>query len=88
LLHAVNLKTSHSIFKTKLFANKVFNYSFVAGIALILLVAFVPPLRLAFGLASLNFVQWLIVLLFSISIIPFVECAKFIVRKFMIERIK
>lgn len=88
LLHAVNLKTSHSIFKTKLFANKVFNYSFIAGIALILLVAFVPPLRLAFGLASLNFVQWLIVLLFSISIIPFVECAKFIVRKFMVERIK
>lgn len=88
LLHAVNLKTSHSIFKTKLFANKVFNYSFIAGIALILLVAFVPPLRLAFGLASLNFVQWLIVLLFSISIIPFVEFAKFIVRKFMVERIK
>lgn len=88
LLHAVNLKTSHSIFKTKLLANKVFNYSFIAGIALILLVAFVPPLRLAFGLASLNFVQWLIVLLFSISIIPFVEFAKFIVRKFMVERIK
>lgn len=88
LLHAVNLKTSHSIFKTKLLANKVFNYSFIAGIALILLVAFVPPLRLAFGLASLNFVQWLIVLLFSISIIPFVEFAKFFVRKFMVERIK
>lgn len=88
LLHAVNLKTSHSIFKTKLLANTVFNYSFIAGIALILLVAFVPPLRLAFGLASLNFVQWLIVLLFSISIIPFVEFAKFIVRKFMVERIK
>lgn len=88
LLHAVNLKTSHSIFKTKLLANKVFNYSFIVGIALILLVAFVPPLRLAFGLASLNFVQWLIVLLFSISIIPFVEFAKFIVRKFMVERIK
>ena len=88
LLHAVNLKTSHSIFKTKLLANKVFNYSFIAGIALILLVAFVPPLRLAFGLASLNFIQWLIVLLFSISIIPFVEFAKFIVRKFMVERIK
>lgn len=88
LLHAVNLKTRHSIFSINIFANKFFTYSFCAGMILIALVAFIPALTSAFGLATLNFVQWLIVLLTSISIIPFVEIAKLIVKKFGTERIK
>jgi Ca2+-transporting ATPase len=88
LLHAINLKTRHSIFKINIFKNKVFNYSFLAGMGLIALVAFVPALQSAFAIASLNFVQWLIVLAFSISIIPVVEIAKLIARKFGTERIK
>lgn len=88
LFHAVNLKTSHSIFKTNIFANKMFNLSFVLSIGLILLVAFVKPLSLAFGLVALNSFQWLLVITFSIAIIPLVEIAKFCSKKFTKQRIK
>ena len=82
LLHAVNLKSKQSIFKTKIFANKVFNYSFLIALSLVLLVAFIPPLSAAFGLCSLNFVQWLLVVGFSISNIIFVEISKYISKKY------
>ena len=82
LLHAVNLKTSHSIFKTNLFKNKLFNISFVLSIVLILMVALITPLSAAFGLALLGCKQWLLVLLFSFSIIPLVEVAKFIASRY------
>lgn len=88
LLHAVNLKTKHSIFKCKLFANKTFNISFAISSALIVMVAFIPFVRNAFGLVPLNLNQWLIVLVFSFAIIPIVEFAKFLLRKFGTERIK
>ena len=88
LLHAVNLKTRHSIFKVNLFKNKVFNYSFVAGFALIFAVGLVSPLQNLFSLVALNLTQWLIVLAFSVAIIPIVEFAKYLVRKFGTERIK
>ena len=88
LLHAINLKTRHSIFKVNIFKNKLFNISFLAGMALVVLVGLLPPLQTLFELAKLNFVQWLIVVAFSVSIIPIVEFAKFLVRKFGTERIK
>ncbi|MGN1212686.1 MAG: calcium-translocating P-type ATPase, PMCA-type [Christensenellales bacterium] len=88
LLHAINLKTRHSIFKVNIFKNKLFNISFLAGMALVVLVGLLPPLQTLFELANLNFVQWLIVIAFSVSIIPIVEFAKFLVRKFGTERIK
>lgn len=88
LLHAINLKTSNSIFKTNIFRNKLFNISFVLAMGLIALVAFVPSLCSAFGLAVLNAHQWMLVLCFSFAIIPLVELAKFIVKKFGTSRIK
>ena len=88
LLHAVNLKTSHSIFKTNIFKNKLFNFSFVFSIILVLLVAFVSPLTFAFGLVPLDSAQWLLVLGFSISIIPLVEIAKLVAGKFQSERVR
>lgn len=88
LLHAVNLKTSHSIFKTNIFANKLFNISFVCAMVLIVIVAIVPALTSAFGLATLTLAQWCIVVAFSIAIIPFVEIAKLLFKKFGTERLK
>ena len=88
LLHAVNLKTSHSIFKTNIFANKLFNISFLSAMALIVIVAVVPALSAAFGLATLTFAQWGIVIAFSVAIIPLVEFAKFLFKKFGTERLK
>lgn len=81
LLHAVNLKSKDSIFKTNIFANKVFNLSFVLSMALIMSVAFITPLGSAFGLSKLNFFQWILVLCFSFSIIIFVEISKVLSRK-------
>lgn len=88
LLHAVNLKSKQSIFKTNLFANKVFTYSFGAGMGLVALVAFVPQLQVAFGLCSLSPIQWALVLAFSVAIVVSVELAKFISQKFEKQRIK
>ena len=82
ILHAINLKTNHSIFKKNIFDNRLFNISFVVSIVLILLVAFVPALSVAFGLVSLNLTEWLITLAFSFAIIPLVEIAKLIYSKF------
>ncbi|MBQ0017123.1 MAG: cation-translocating P-type ATPase, partial [Clostridiales bacterium] len=88
LFHSFNLKTYHSLTKINIFRNKTFNYSFLIGTGLVLMVAFVPFLTRIFGLTSLSLVQWLIVAGCSISIIPLVELAKFIEDKIKIERIK
>lgn len=88
LLHALNLKSKQSIFKTNLLANKVFTYSFLAGMTLVVLVATIPFLRNAFGLCTLNFVQWVLVLAFSFSIVLFVEIVKVVSKKFVKHRIK
>ena len=87
ILHAINLKSRHSIFKTNIFANKMFNASFAISCVLIALVAIVKPLRVAFGLVSLSLTGWILVLAFSLSIIPLVELAKLVAKKFTKERI-
>ena len=88
LLHTINLKTTHSIFNKNIFKNKLFNISFFIGLTLILCVGLVVPLQNVFELANLNLIQWLIVVGFSASIIPIVEFAKFLARKFVTQRIK
>ena len=87
ILHAINLKSRYSIFKTNIFANKMFNASFAISCVLIALVAIVKPLRVAFGLVSLSLTGWILVLAFSLSIIPLVELAKLVAKKFTKERI-
>ena len=79
ILHAVNCKTTGSIFKMNIFDNMSFNLSFLGLLALILTVAFVPFLQTAFGIVSLNMAQWLVVIASSLSIIPLVEICKLFV---------
>ena len=88
LLHAVNLKTKKSIFASNIFSNKLFNLSFVLSVGLIVLVAVIPAIGAAFGLVMLSLTQWLVVALFSLSIIVFVEIAKWISKKYVMERLK
>ncbi len=78
LIHSINCKTLRSITKINIFNNKTFNISFLALLALILLVGLVPMFQLLFGLSPLNLTQWLVITLTSISIIPVVEISKFI----------
>ena len=79
IIHAINCKTQESIFKINIFNNLSFNLSFLGLLMLILLVAFVPFLQIAFGIVPLNITQWLIVVVSSISIIPLVEICKLFV---------
>lgn len=80
IIHAINCKTEKSIFKINILKNKMFNISFLTLFALILIVYFVPFLASIFGLVQLTLVQWLIITLTSISIIPLVEIGKLFIK--------
>lgn len=79
LIHSINCKTLRSITKINIFNNKTFNISFVSLLALILSVSLIPMFQLLFGLTPLNYIQWLVVAITSLSIIPVVEISKFII---------
>lgn len=81
VIHAVNCKTEKSIFSINPLSNRFFNFSFVALIGLILMVYFVPVLSGLFNIVAINSVQWLIVVLTSLSIVPLVELGKIIINK-------
>lgn len=88
LFHSVNLKTKHSLRKINIFKNKAFNFGFIAGVAVIVLIAAVPFMTRLLGLTTLTSSQWIIVMSTSVSIIPLVEIAKFIADKIKIERVR
>ena len=81
IIHAINCKSEKSIFKTNIFKNKFFNFSFIFLLGLILAVYFVPSLSTMFNLTLITKTQWLIVSLVSISIIPIVELGKILINK-------
>lgn len=80
IIHAINCKTEGSIFKINIFKNKFFNFSFLFLLALILTVYFVPALATLFSLTKLSLMQWGIVSLTSIMIIPAVELGKIFIK--------
>lgn len=79
LLHSLNCKTNESLFDTNIFNNKTFNLCFVITLVLNLSVAVLPFMYPLFGLEFLNFSQWLMVIIASISIIPLCEVCKLII---------
>lgn len=88
ILHAINCKTLRSITRINIVNNKTFNLSFIALLALILIVALTPFGQLFFSLCNLNFVQWIIIAISSLAIIPIVEICKYIVNHKPKKRIK
>lgn len=80
IIHAVNCKTERSIFRTNIFKNKFFNFSFIFLIGLILAVYFVPVLSGLFGLTVLTGLEWIIIIATSFSIIPLVEIGKIFIK--------
>ena len=80
MVHMFNVRTTSSIFKANPFKNKMIWVAFFVGIALVLLISLVPFLEAAFSVHDLTLVQWLIVIGFSLSIIPICEIAKLIIR--------
>ena len=88
LIHSFNLKTNHSLRHINIFKNKIFLLTFLVGMAFVSIVAFVKPLHIVFGLCSLTTIQWVIVFIASILIIPLVEICKKILNLILVERIK
>ena len=80
IIHAINCKSSKSIFKINIFKNHFFNFSFLALFSAILCAYFVPFLAQLFCIVPLDLTQWLIVVLTSISIIPLVEIGKIFIK--------
>ena len=81
IIHAINCKTERTLFKTNIFSNMFFNFSFIFLFALILTIYFVPTLASLFSLVTISGLEWLIVTVTSLSIIPIVEIGKLIINK-------
>ena len=76
LVHSFNIKSDESIFKTGIFENKYLICAFILGVLLQIIVVLIKPLAQIFSLVQLNFVQWLITILISISPLLLVEIQK------------
>ncbi len=84
LFHSYNMRSEyHSILNKKLFANKWLNFSFIIGVALVLMVTLIPPIAELFACEQLSILEWLIAIACSAMIVPFVEIQKAIERKVM-----
>lgn len=84
LLHVYNLKSDIcSVFNKRMFDNRWLNISFAISMFLSLIIVLIPSnaIRGFFGIAGLDWKQWLICLGVSILIIPFMEIWKAILRR-------
>lgn len=86
LFHMYSVRTNHSIFTSNPFKNRTMILAFAVGLGLLAFISFIPPIAGVFKMASLSGIQWLIVLGFSIAIIPIVEIVKFV--QYLISRKK
>lgn len=81
LFHSFNIRSERgSAFSKDFFSNKMLFVTVFAGIAVNLLLCPFAPVRAAFDIVPLTAKQWLIVFLASLSVIPFAEVYKGIVR--------
>lgn len=78
-LHAYNMRTMKPIFTVGVFSNKLLNIATLSSLALIALVAFVPPIAMAFSMTICPL--WVYLMCFGLSILPLVidESIKLIV---------
>lgn len=84
-LHSLNCKTEKSLFEGHIFKDKVFNISFFITLLINIIVS-LPGIRNLFSLASLNFGQWITVIIASLLVIPLVEASKLVVNKQKIKK--
>lgn len=70
IAHAVNTRSSESLFKVGFFSNKTMNIAVAVCIILQAAVVCIPPLAALFGTVPLNAMQWLTV--FALSSMPLV----------------
>jgi sodium/potassium-transporting ATPase subunit alpha len=73
--------TRESLFKRGFFTNKFLLIGIATEIVLILLLVYSPPLQRIFGTASLDTVDWLILLPFAVLLLGADEIRKWIIRR-------
>lgn len=81
LFHSFNIRAERrSVFCKDFFSNKVLLATVAAGVA-VNVALYLSPLSSAFGLCALTGWQWLIILAVSLSVIPFGELYKLVLRR-------
>lgn len=80
LFHAFNTRSERASAFSGLFTNKILIATVLAGVGINVLLCVVPPLESAFGLTSLNAVQWGIVAVLSLSVVLVGELYKEVLR--------
>ena len=76
LVHSMNMRSSHSLFKIGFFTNAKLLFSVLLCIALQCAVISLPTLQLIFKTTSLSAVQWFIVAVLALLPVPLVELEK------------
>lgn len=76
LVHSLNMRSNHSLFKIGFFTNKKLLFSVLLCIALQCAVVTVPALQLVFHTISLTTLQWVLVAVLSLLPVPLVELEK------------
>ena len=70
LVHSLNIRSSHSLFKIGFLSNKYMVGAFLISLALMLLVLNVPFLQQVFEVITMSFNQWLIVI--GLALVPLI----------------
>lgn len=76
LVHAFNIRSTHSLFKVGFHSNKYMVGAFFASLALMLIVLFTPPFQHIFEVITMNSSEWLIVIGLSLVPLVLVEISK------------
>ncbi len=78
---AYNFRSDRNSVLQNPFANKWLNMSVLWEVVLLLIIIYLPVLHNAFNTFSLPFMDWLIVLGLAVTVVPVLECVKWMVRK-------
>ena len=80
LFHSFNIKSSHSVFSKQVLNNKFLIFSFILGLALLMLIIYVPFLSELFSLAPLDPYHYAVAMGLALSIVVIMEIVKLIQR--------
>lgn len=79
LLHSFNQRSNiHSMFSKHLGHNKYLTYALIISFLLLFIILLVPSLQEVFGFSKLSFLEWCVVILFSLIPVIITEIFKFI----------
>ncbi|MDO4740214.1 MAG: cation-translocating P-type ATPase [Eubacteriales bacterium] len=76
VVQAFNMRSEKSLFSIGVFTNKKLNMAALSSLAIVLAVAFIPPLRIVFELAVLPVQVWLVCIVLILAPLPVMEVAK------------